>query len=71
MEADAKNNVILLQNRKRASDEIQVNVIVPIQPVYIANSRDIGSVRVRANDYDAAIDYLKEQKVLKLAGAKL
>ena len=47
------------------------NVIVPSAPIFIASSEDIGTNRVRANHYDAAIDYCEEQIELKRSNAPL
>jgi hypothetical protein len=47
------------------------NVIVPTAPIFIASSEDIGTNRVRANHFDAAIDYCDEQIELKKANAPL
>ena len=47
------------------------NVIVPTAPIFIASSEDIGTNRVRANHFDAAIDYCDEQIALKKANAPL
>jgi hypothetical protein len=44
---------------------------VPKPPVIIASSLDIGTKRVIANSYDAAIDYFTEQEQLKAAGAPI
>lgn len=45
------------------------NVMVPTAPIFIASTEDIGTNRVRANHFDAAIDYCDEQIALKKANA--
>lgn len=47
------------------------NTHVPVEPIFIASTEDIGSMRVRANHIDAAIDYFLEQERLKARGAPI
>lgn len=47
------------------------NAHVPVEPIFIASTEDIGSMRVRANHIDAAIDYFSEQERLKARGAPI
>lgn len=44
---------------------------VPREPIIIASSEDIGTIRVRANHIDASIHYCIEQEKLKAAGAPI
>lgn len=37
----------------------------PTEPIFIASTEGIGTARVRANHYDAALDYFSEQEKLK------
>ncbi len=70
------------QNKKKESQKDQPgrdktwttrgeNIIVPTAPIFIASSEDIGTNRVRANHFDAAIDYCNEQIQLKKANAPI
>jgi hypothetical protein len=49
----------------RNKDFLKRFTYVPPAPIFIASTEDIGTVRVRANHLDAAIDYFQEQEQLK------
>lgn len=40
-------------------------------PVFIASTEGLGTARVRANHYDAVLDYFSEQEEFKKAGAPI
>ena len=46
-------------------------VVVPEAPIFLASSEDIGTIRVRANHLDSAIDYCREQEYLKARNAPI
>lgn len=47
------------------------NVFVPVEPIIIGTSEDIGTPRARANHFDSVLDYYKEQIMLKEVGAPI
>ena len=40
-------------------------------PIFIASTEGLGTARVRANHYDAVLDYLTEQEELKKSNAPI
>ena len=44
---------------------------VPKEPIIIASTEDIGTIRVRANHLDASIHYFMEQEALKKINAPI
>jgi hypothetical protein len=73
LSTNAENKVKESHNVSRAKTWTtrSENVIVPSAPIFIASTEDIGTNRVRANHFDAAIDYCEEQIALKKANASL
>ena len=47
------------------------NTHVPAEPIFIASTEDIGTMRARLNHVDAAIHYFTEQEKLKAMGAPI
>ncbi len=49
----------------------QRRAVAPVEPIFIASTEGLGTSRVRANHYDAVLDFYSEQEKLKAAGAPL
>lgn len=47
------------------------NTHVPVEPIFIASTEDIGTLRARLNHVDAAIHFCIEQEKLKAMGAPI
>eukprot|EP01039_Chlorochromonas_danica_P006523 gene6526-7194_t len=61
----AAHNTVIVRDIKY----LKRNVTVPHEPVFIAATEDLGTIRVRANHLDSVLDYFVEQEKLKKAGA--
>jgi hypothetical protein len=59
------------RGERRGGDYYKRWTHVPKEPIFIASTEDIGTLRVRANHIDAAIHYCIEQEKLKAAGAPI
>ena len=57
---------------KRKGDNFYKNYAnVPKEPIIIASTEDIGTINVRANHIDSAIEFCINQERLKAAGAPI
>lgn len=70
-EANARALLRELDGKEDLNKQINRTTIVPTAPVIIGNAQDIGTARVRANHYDAIIDYCLEQENLKRINAPI
>mmetsp|Transcript_13961 Transcript_13961/g.23217 ORF Transcript_13961/g.23217 Transcript_13961/m.23217 type:complete len:83 (-) Transcript_13961:1792-2040(-) len=70
IESNAKAKIAEVGERRDANYYKRTGY-VPREPIFIASTEDIGSMRVRANHIDAAIHYCIEQENLKAAGAPI
>lgn len=71
LEANAKNRVQESDSTTNANHRANRVAHVPKEPIIIASTEDIGTIRVRANHLDASIHYFMEQEVLKKNNAPI
>ena len=71
-EQNAKSKVSEINSSKvRDINWYKRNAHVPVEPIFIASTEDIGTMRARLNHIDAAIHYFTEQEQLKAIGAPI
>lgn len=71
LEANAKNRVQESDSTTNANHRANRVAYVPKEPIIIASTEDIGTIRVRANHLDASIHYFMEQEALKKNNAPI
>lgn len=71
IEANATARLEEAKSLERDKSWYARSTIVPSQPIFIATTEGVGSIRVRANHIDSALDYFMEQEELKKANAPI
>ena len=70
-ERNAKAKINEVGDSRKNVEYYKATTHIPREPIVIASTEDIGTIRVRANHMDAAIHYCIEQERLKAIGAPI